>query len=115
MGCHADHNVIARFISAGITIYNDNIRIAAFRTLQVIGLAVFAIVLFISKIVSLSSLIATVTVVSLSIVFYNQSGAIWPQALFSIVMGVMIFVKHRENIKRLISGEEAKLSVGRKG
>ena len=81
----------------------------------VVGLAVFAIVLFISKIVSLSSLIATVTVVSLSIVFYNQSGAIWPQALFSIVMGVMIFVKHRENIKRLISGEEAKLSVGRKG
>ena len=31
---HADHNVIARFISAGITIYNDNIRIAAFRTLS---------------------------------------------------------------------------------
>ncbi|MBQ8648957.1 MAG: glycerol-3-phosphate 1-O-acyltransferase PlsY [Clostridia bacterium] len=79
----------------------------------VIGLAVFAVMTLITKIVSLSSLTATVTVVVLSVVFYNENAALWPQAVLSIIMGAMVFLKHKENIKRLVSGEESKINIRR--
>lgn len=78
------------------------------------GLAVFALVVILSKMVSLGSLIATVTVVVLSIVFYDSSASILPQALLCIAMGAMVFVKHKENIKRLIAGTESKIGKGGK-
>ncbi len=77
----------------------------------VIGLTVFAIMTLVTKIVSLSSLIATVTVVSLSIVFYNSEADIILPALLSITMGFIVFLKHKGNIKRLIKGEEKKIKV----
>lgn len=82
----------------------------------IIGLAVFAVSVLISRIVSLSSLIATVVVVVLSMVFYsNQSGAmLLPQAVLAVCMGVIVFLKHSENIKRLITGDEKKLNIRRK-
>lgn len=80
----------------------------------VIGLTVFAIMTLITKIVSLSSLIATVTVISLSIVFYNSDADILLPAVLSITMGVIVFLKHKDNIKRLVKGEEKKIKVRRK-
>ncbi len=79
-----------------------------------IGLAVFAVCLLITKIVSVSSLLATVTVVCLSVVFRDVNAGLWPQVLMSIMMAAAIFLKHSENIKRLISGEENKISLGGK-
>ncbi len=80
-----------------------------------LGLAVFAFVLLLSKMVSLSSLIATVTVVALSIKFYDQYAAFWPQAILIIIMGVIIFAKHKDNIKRLMSGTENKIGGKKNG
>ena len=80
----------------------------------ILGLAVFALVLIISKIVSLSSLLATVTVVALSIVFYDKTASILPQIILSVSMGTIVFLKHIDNIKRLLSGTEKKIHVGRK-
>lgn len=80
----------------------------------VIGLAVFALLLLITRIVSLSSLTAAVTVVTLSIVFYNLSFDILPIAFFSIIMGCIVFAKHAENIMRLVRHEEKKLKFGGK-
>lgn len=80
----------------------------------IIGLTVFALMTIITKIVSLSSLIATVTVISLSIVFYNSDANIVLPAVLSIAMGVIVFLKHKENIKRLVKGEEKKIKVRRK-
>ena len=79
----------------------------------ILGLTVFAVVLLISRIVSLSSLVATVVVVVLSIVFKSEEyGASWlPQTLLAIIMGAIVFIKHSENIKRLIAGKEKKISV----
>ena len=79
----------------------------------VIGLTAFALMTLITKIVSLSSLIATVTVISLSIVFYNSEAKIILPALLSITMGVIVFLKHKDNIKRLVKGEEKKIKVRR--
>lgn len=80
----------------------------------IIGLTVFAICVLSTKIVSLSSMIATVTVVTLTIVFDNQNAAFLPQAILAVVMGVIVVVKHKENIKKLINGTEKKLTIRRK-
>jgi len=79
-----------------------------------LGLVVFAIVLITTKYVSLSSLIATVVVVVLSITFSDFVYAdLLPQAILIIAMGAIVFLKHKSNIKRLLSGTESK--IGKKG
>ena len=81
----------------------------------ILGLCVFAASTAISKIVSLSSLLATITVVTLSIVFNDSTALLWPQALMSIVMGAIVFIKHKDNIKRLIAGNENKIGGKKRG
>lgn len=80
----------------------------------VIGLCAFALSMVLTRIVSLSSMIATVTVVTLTMVFYNEGAAFLPQAIFTVIMGAIVVLKHSENIKRLIKGEEKKITVRRK-
>ena len=90
----------------------------------VLGLVVFALVTLLTKTVSIGSLIATVTVISLSVVFSNSpigifkteldsaASLLW-QSVLSIGMGVTIILKHIPNIKRLFSGEEKKIKIRR--
>ena len=78
------------------------------------GLAVFAVSTVVSKIVSLSSLLATVVVVVLSIVFYDTSASIIPQVILTISMGLIVVLKHTGNIKRLLSGTENKIGQNKK-
>ncbi len=80
----------------------------------VIGLIVFAIVTLISKYVSLASIIATVTVVALSIFFCDIYASIYPQIFFIIAMGAIVILKHSTNIKRLLNGTESKIGKGGK-
>ena len=75
------------------------------------GLAVFMLSMLITRIVSLSSLIATVTVVSGVAIFYNESYPLWPAFVLSVVMGAFVFLKHKDNIVRLAKGEEKKLKI----
>ena len=77
------------------------------------GLIVFAVSLLISKMVSLSSLLATIVVVALSIYFYNSAGPIYVQIILSVLMGLLVFYKHKENIRRILNGTESK--IGRRG
>jgi len=81
-----------------------------------IGLAVFALGVFITRIVSVSSIAAAITVVSCTMIFHyiNDPALFWPQAVLAIVMGILVISKHSENIKRLINGTEKKLSIGGK-
>ncbi len=82
----------------------------------VIGLAVFALGVLLTRIVSVSSIAAAITVVSCTMLFHyiNDPALFWPQAVFAILMGVLVIVKHGENIKRLINGTEKKLTIGGK-
>lgn len=82
------------------------------------GLLVFVLCLVIWKMVSLGSLAATITVVSITIywVWAHLLGSIslLQPVLISIIvvaMGTMIFIKHKDNIKRLIKGEERKFTL----
>ncbi len=79
----------------------------------VIGLIVFAILTLTTRYVSLSSLIATVTVVVCSVIFYSSTASVWLQFLLAAVMGAIVFIKHKDNIKRLLSGNENKIKSRR--
>lgn len=79
-----------------------------------LGLVAFALILLTTKYVSLSSLIATIVVVTLSIVFYDLNAYILPQIILVVAMGAIVFLKHTENIKRLIHGTESKIGSKRR-
>lgn len=81
----------------------------------IIGLVIFTLGVLITKIVSLSSIAAAITVVTCTMLFsfINTPALFWPQALLSVLMGILVIVKHGENIKRLIKGTENKLTTGK--
>ena len=80
----------------------------------IVGLCVFAVVLLISKYVSLSSVLAAVVVVVLSIIFYDKDASVLPQIILSLIMGAIVICKHKDNIKRLMAGTESKIKIGGK-
>ena len=80
----------------------------------VLGLTAFAISLLVSRIVSLSSKIAAIVVVGLSMVFHSDSGLLLPQIILSLIMGAIVIIKHIDNIKRLLAGTERKIGKGGK-
>ncbi len=73
------------------------------------GLVVFAVSTITTKIVSLSSLLATVVVLTLSVVFHDSTAPLLPQVIISFTMGVIVIVKHGSNIKRLLNGTENRI------
>ena len=79
-----------------------------------IGVAVFALVVFVSKYVSLGSILATITVVVLSIIFCDKAAMLLPQIILILGMGAIVILKHYQNIKRLIDGTESKVKFGGK-
>ena len=79
-----------------------------------LGLVCFALLLLITRIVSVSSLSATVVVVVFSIIFADAYAPLIPQIVMSVIMGIIVYVKHIDNIKRLMKGEEKKIFVRRK-
>ena len=79
----------------------------------IIGLLVFALMVVITRIVSVSSLSATLITVIMSIVFGNQGVSLLPQCLCAIFMGGAIFIKHSNNIKQLLAGNEKKITFKR--
>ncbi len=73
-----------------------------------VGLAtfgVFAVVVAISRIVSLSSICGAIAVSVLMILF----GQPLPYILFGIAGGLYVIIRHRSNIERLLAGTEPKL------
>jgi len=71
-----------------------------------VAIAIFFISLFISKYVSLSSLMMGLSFpVSVIFIFNTESISL---KIFSIVVCVLLFVTHRKNIGRLLNGKESK-------
>jgi len=69
------------------------------------GIIVFAVIFFLFRYVSLASLAATITMPVFLILFHEPKELV----LFSVIIGMIIIVRHRENIRRLIRGEENRL------
>ncbi len=74
-----------------------------------LGLAVFTVITITTKYVSLASLSATVVVVVTSVIFRLTDGYLIWQILLAVAMGIIVFLKHMDNIKRLLNGTENKV------
>lgn len=75
------------------------------------GLTVFILCVIISRIVSLSSLIATVSVGVGVIIWHTPEYNAAIQIVLALLMCGLVFFKHKDNIVRLIKGEEKRLVV----
>lgn len=75
---------------------------------------VFLPVMFISRYVSLASLatVATAPILVAAAIVWFQVSPVY--LIYAIVGGVVIFIQHRDNISRLISGTERRISLGRR-
>ena len=67
---------------------------------------VWFIVFFIFKYSSLSSLIGSLSIPAIDFFIFNNN-----EAIFFLIMFVLIFYTHRENIKRLLNGTESKSKI----
>ena len=90
--------------------------------IAVVLITVFLITLWISKIVSLASIMAAISypVSTFIICFFgdylvtkNLYDMLFP-TIASLIVGALVIYKHKSNIARLLNGEEKKLSVHKK-
>ncbi len=80
------------------------------------ALIVFVAVVAMTKFVSLGSIIAALCLGLSILVFEIRSEYInWAFLILTVVVVLMIIVKHKANIKRLLQGNENKLSFNKKG
>ena len=75
-------------------------------TYGLIFITIWLIVFFISKYSSLSSIIASLSIPLYLFIFLNSLNS-----FFFLIMLILIFFTHRENIKRLINKEESKTKI----
>lgn len=78
----------------------------------IIGLSTWAVMTAIFRYVSLASLVAATVTTGTAITFDAVKGRFashWPVWGLTVVLAVLIFVRHRANIGRLLRGEEPKI------
>jgi len=76
-------------------------------TAAFVGLLAFALSLKLSRIVSLSSMVAAVIIAVLGWALYLDQGRTIPTAL--TVLAAIVIIRHRSNIQRLLAGTENRI------
>ncbi len=82
--------------------------------LAVIGFGLFALVVLLTRYVSLGSLIATASFPAATAIFFSAEPNTRWYVLLSLLVAASIFWSHRSNIVRLIRGKESKFTLHRK-
>ena len=78
---------------------------------MLIALAAFVLTVYLSKYVSLGSIVAaTVLVISQLVMNIMTDFAGLPTLIMTVLLALFIIVKHKQNIKRLLAGNENKIS-----
>jgi glycerol-3-phosphate acyltransferase PlsY len=81
-----------------------------FTTAGLVALGLWVAVTLTSRYVSLGSIVAAVGFVPLLAAFnYRTIGRLWPLLAFAAAVAVLILIRHRSNIRRLLSGTENKI------
>lgn len=73
-----------------------------------IGFAVFALVVALTRFVSLGSILAAIAVPAAYLGMYGAGNRLLAGAL--VAMGALVVVKHRANIRRLLAGTEPRIA-----
>ena len=102
LGFHGGKGIVCGFTAALVTDWR----------IGLILLAVFAIVYFLTKYVSLASCLCAVGFGPFFVLFYPGRPFVWALAL---AMALLALVLHRENIGRLLKGQERKTDFFHKG
>ena len=76
--------------------------------MMLIELIVFLLILFFTRYVSLGSLVVSVLLPIGLAVFYHANPMFVPMLVISLLICALAFVRHKENIKRLLAGTENK-------
>ena len=79
----------------------------------ILALTVFIIVMLLSRIVSLSSIIAGISIPLINIAYVPRLGgnSVLIQCLLSATLPLFAIIMHHQNIARLIRGEEKKFTI----
>jgi len=91
---------VATLLGVGIALY-------PYSVLVVVG--IFILILILSRYVSLGSILAAVSFPLIDIFLFQQDSL--SLKILSIAVGIFVLITHRNNIKRLIKGEESKFSL----
>ncbi len=87
----------------------------AFAPIPTFILLAIAIVLIVTtRLVSLASILSYTIVMICSWVLGDYLGLVLPQQIFMTIFPILIIFLHKDNIKRLIRGEESKLDIHKK-
>jgi len=83
--------------------------------LVVVTLLIFVLVTIITKYISLSSIIGSLSAVITALIFYLIDQSVPLEFLLGIaILCLIIIIKHKENIVRLLNGNENKFSIQNK-
>jgi glycerol-3-phosphate acyltransferase PlsY len=80
----------------------------------VIAFALWALIVLLSRYISLASIVASVTfpitlIIAIVLIPNWDFANLWPLLFAAVAIPVMVILRHRENIKRLIAGTESKV------
>lgn len=76
-----------------------------------IGLAIFVVIVALTRYVSLGSLIVVWYIPVFSVMHYRESGCFPVILVISLLFTALAYIKHSANIKRLLNGTENKLGA----
>jgi len=76
------------------------------------AIGLFLIVFILTRLVSLGSILSALSMPFFAILIFSES---WPKVLFACIIALAIPLTHRQNILRLLRGEEKRLEMKRKG
>lgn len=72
---------------------------------------IFLIVLFLTRFVSLSSILSSIAFAVLILFIFKYDYNVTPYRIFSIVVALMVILTHQKNINRLLKGTESKVPI----
>lgn len=76
-----------------------------------VAVAVFLLSLAIGRIVAVSSILSAFAYAAVAIALLGDpwTPEHWPMTVFALLVAALILLRHRSNIRRLLSGNEAKI------
>jgi glycerol-3-phosphate acyltransferase PlsY len=70
---------------------------------------VFLLVLYLTRFVSLSSILASIAFPIFILVIFNENEVLY--RIFAIAVALMVLITHQKNIGRLLQGNESKVPI----